>query len=54
MISSERGNEANLLYEKEFSDLNNSEKFENILSEFNQENNLPDEFLSILKSALYD
>lgn len=54
IISSDRGNEAILLYEKEFSNLNNSEKFENILSEFNQENNLPDKFLSILKSALYD
>ena len=54
MSNSDGGSEAALLYDKGYNNLNEPEKIEDILSEFNMENNLPHGFLSILKSALYD
>ncbi len=43
-----------LLFIDELSYLNQNNEIENILSEFNEENNLPQKFLNILKSALDD
>lgn len=54
MISMEQDNEADLLYVKELSYLMENEEIDDVLSEFNQEHNLPNSFLSILKSVLYD
>lgn len=55
MERKKHGYEGGLLKLKEFSNLvNESEEIENILGEFNQENNLPDNFIGVLKKALYD
>ncbi len=43
-----------LLFIDELSYLNQNNEIENILSEFNEDNNLPQKFLNILKSALDD
>ena len=43
-----------LLFADELLYLNQNNEFENILSEFNEENNLPAGFLKVLKSRLHD
>lgn len=47
-------NSSSLLQSEEFSFLWKNKGFDNILTEFNAENNLPDTFLQILKSTIND
>jgi len=47
-------NKDGLLFANELQYLNKNNELDNILNEFNKENNLTDNFLKVLKSGLYD
>lgn len=53
-VSAGSGDKEGLLFLDELLYLNQNNELDSILNEFNKENNLPEKFLNVLKSRLYD